>query len=220
MEIVADSVEVTGTHGRLLAPTSLRVRDGQVLLVTGDPNSGRTAFALALSGRLHPTRGTVRLDGSINPNALRRTVSVIDAPNVSEPDGAITARDVVTEGLSIAGRRSGRRRVRSWITDHELDEHAGERFENLPPSRRTQLLVELATEARGVRALVLDCPDRHGGEPAGWYPIARREADRGRAVIALCSPHTAEKLGVEPARIGADNHELDSSTMDHAEGAR
>lgn len=220
MEIVANSVEVTGTHGALLAPTSLRVQDGEVVLVTGDPNSGRTALALALSGRLRPTRGTVQLDGAAAPAALRRRVAVVDVPSVSEPDGAISVRDVVAEGLSIAGRSSRRGRVRAWLADHELAEHAGTRFEKLPQAERIRLLVDLAVEARGIDALVLDCPDRHGGDPADWYALARREADRQRAVVVLCSPHSAQQLRAEATRIGACDHDPDPTPKNHTEGVR
>ncbi|SDY98600.1 hypothetical protein SAMN05216215_104171 [Saccharopolyspora shandongensis] len=220
MEIVATGVEVIGAHGTLLAPTSLRARTGQVLLVAGDPNSGRTALALALSGRLRPTRGAVRLDGAIDATALRRSVAVVDAPQITEPDDALAVRDVVAEGLSLAGRRSGRRRVRDWLSARDwLPEGAGEqRFEHLAGYERTRLLTELACEGRATKALVLDCPDRHGGDPAGWYSLAARQAERGLAVIALCSPHSADKLGISPARVGADNPE--QSTLDSAEGLR
>ncbi|GAA0523145.1 hypothetical protein [Saccharopolyspora thermophila] len=216
MEIVATGVEVAGARGQLLAPTSLRARSGRLLLVAGDPNSGRTALALALSGRLRPTRGEVRLDGTADPSALRRAVAVVDAPQITEPEGALPVRDVVAEGLSLAGRRSGRRAVRAWLQARELP--ATERFENLAGLARTRLLVDLAVESRAVRALVLDCPDRHGGDPAGWYELAARQAARGLAVVALCSPHSADRLGVFPARIGADNPE--PSTSDTAEGLR
>ncbi|MCI2421819.1 hypothetical protein MOQ72_30725 [Saccharopolyspora sp. K220] len=216
MEIVATGVEVTGAHGPLLAPTSLRVRSGHVLLVTGDPNSGRTALALALSGRLRPSRGTVRLDGAIDANAQRRSVAVVDAPQISEPDGALPVRDVVAEGLSLAGRGSGRRKVREWLSAHAAA--GNERFEHLAGFERTRLLVGLGCAARSTKALVLDCPDRHGGDPTGWCSLATRCAERGMAVIVLCSPHSADKLGIAPARIGADN--LETSTLDLVEGLR
>ncbi|MDA3630033.1 hypothetical protein [Saccharopolyspora oryzae] len=214
MEIVATGVEVNGAHGPLLGPTSLRVRSGQALLVTGDPNSGRTALALVLSGRLRPSKGTVRLDGALDPGALRKQVAVVDAPEITEPDGSIAVRDVIAEGLTLAGKWSTRRKVRSWLSTREYD--ADERFENLPAFERTKLLIELACERRDTKALVLDCPDRHGSEPLGWYELAVRQAERGMAVIALCSPHSADKLGVTPARVGADNPEL--STSDFTEG--
>lgn len=222
MELVAQRVEVVGAHGPLLLPTSLRVREERVLLVTGDPNSGRTALALTLSGRLRPTRGTVRLDGSADTSALRRQVSVVDAPEITEPEGTVSVRDIVAEGLSLAGRRSGRRRVRSWLAEHDLDGHAADRFENLAGLTRTGLLLDLACESRATRILVLDCPDRHGGDPMGWYSLAARQAEQGRAVIALCDPHSAERIGVEPARVGADNPHLtetETSTQDITEDA-
>lgn len=218
MEIVAEGVEVIGAHGPLLAPTSLRMRDGRLRLVTGEPNAGHTALALVLSGRLRPTRGTVRLDGAADAGALRRAVAVVDAPEITEPDGAVSVRDVAAEGLSLARRRSGRRRTRAWLSEHELGDCADERFENLVPAQRTRLLVELACEGRSTKALVLDQPDRHGGDPAAWYALAARQAARGMAVAVLCSPHSADQLGVPRARIGADDRE--QSTSDSLEGVR
>jgi ABC-type cobalamin/Fe3+-siderophores transport system ATPase subunit len=218
VEIVATGVEVIGAHGPLLAPTSLRARTGQVLLVVGDPNSGRTALALALSGRLRPTRGTVRLDGAIDATALRRRVAVVDAPQITEPDGALVVRDVVAEGLSLAGRRSGHRRVRDWLSARGWHVEGEARFEKLAGFERTRLLLELAREASATEALVLDCPDRHGGDPHGWHSLAARHAEHGLAVIALCSPHSADRLGVSAARVGADNPEM--STLDTTEGLR
>ncbi|MBQ6641255.1 MAG: hypothetical protein IJH84_09500, partial [Saccharopolyspora sp.] len=54
-------------------------------------------------------------------------------------------------------------------------------------------------------ALVLERPDRHGGDPHAWYELARRESRRQRAVVVLCSAHSADRLALVPqARIGAD----------------
>ncbi|RRO17628.1 ATP-binding cassette domain-containing protein [Saccharopolyspora rhizosphaerae] len=209
MEIVATGVEVIGAHGPLLAPTSLRVSDGQALLVTGDAGTGRTALALALSGRLKPSAGSVRLDGSADPDRLRRTVAVVDAPQITEPDDALQVRDVVAEGLSLAGRSSTRRRVRAWLAERELP--ADVRFENLAAHQRTRLLIDLACESRTTRALVLDCPDRHGDDPQHWYSQATARAAAGMAVVALCSTHSAEKLDVPAVRISADDTDKSTS---------
>lgn len=228
MDIVAEGVGVTGAQGPLLAPTSLRIRDGQLLLVTGDPNSGCTALALTLSGRLRPTRGTVRIDGAADPSALRRKVAVVDAPQITEPEPAVPVRAAVAEGLTLLGRPSRRSAVRTWLADQGLQQHSHDRFENLPAPDRTRLLLRLAAEDRTAEALILDSPDRHGGDPQDWYSCARPEAERGKAVVVLCSPYSAERLGVTPARIGADNRAEDHSTtpipsttdngMDHREG--
>jgi ABC-type Mn2+/Zn2+ transport system ATPase subunit len=212
VDIIADDVEVVGTHGPLLGATSLRVRDGQVLLVAGDPGSGRTALALALAGRLRPTRGTVHGGSS---RELRRRVAIVDAPGITEPEGSVPVRDVVSEGLSLAGRGAGRAKVRAWLSERDLAQRASQRFEHLPGATRTRVLLDLACESRTTEALILDCPDRHGGDPLGWYSLAAREAERGHAVAVLCSPHSAEKLGVAYARVGTDNRSC-SSTVDFA----
>ncbi|WP_406691840.1 ATP-binding cassette domain-containing protein [Saccharopolyspora sp. ID03-671] len=209
MEIVATGVEVIGAHGPLLAPTSLRVADGQTLLVTGEAGTGKTALALALSGRLKPSAGSVRLDGSADADVLRRTVAVVDAPQITEPDEALQVRDVVAEGLSLAGRRSTRRKVRDWLAERELPGDV--RFENLPAHQRTRLLIDLACESRTTRALVLDCPDRHGHDPQHWYSPATARAADGMAVIVLCSTHSADELGAPAVRIGANDTESEGT---------
>lgn len=209
MEIVATGVEVVGAHGPLLAPTSLRVTDGQTLLVTGEAGTGKTALALALSGRLKPSSGSVRLDGSASADALRRAVAVVDAPQITEPDDALQVTNVVAEGLSLARRRSTRRRVRDWLAERELPGDV--RFENLTAHQRTRLLIDLACESRTARALVLDCPDRHGHDPQHWYAAATARAEAGMAVVVLCSTHSADKLGAPAVRIGADETQKSTS---------
>ncbi|SFT65125.1 hypothetical protein SAMN04487904_10580 [Actinopolyspora lacussalsi subsp. righensis] len=207
MEILAAGAGVTGPHGTLLEPTSLRASSGELLLVSGPPRSGRTALALLLAGRLRPDSGTVLRNGRRAPAELRETVAVVDAPGVTEPEGSVQLRDVVAEGLGIAGRRFGGRAVRDWLAERGLRQQAGLRFERITPHCRTRLLLDLAREARGVEALVLDCPDRHGGEAVRWYSAAQEAASQGYAVVALCSPHTATELNHLPARIGTDNDE-------------
>ncbi|SDK10854.1 hypothetical protein SAMN04487820_104275 [Actinopolyspora mzabensis] len=205
MEIVAAGAGVTGPHGTLLEPTSLRASSGELRLVSGPPRSGRTALALLLAGRLRPDSGTVLRNGRRAPAELRGTVAVVDAPGVTEPEGSVELREVVAEGLGIAGRRFGGQAVRDWLAERGLRQQANLRFERVPPHCRTRLLLDLAREARGVEALVLDCPDRHGGEAISWYGAAQEAASQGYAVVALCSPHTAIELDHIPARIGTDN---------------
>lgn len=219
MEIAAEGVEVRGPHSPLLAPTSLRARDGCPLLVAGNPNSGRTALALTLAGRLRPTHGTVRLNGTHDPRALRRAVAIVDAADITEPNDAVPVRDVVAEGLSLAGRKSRRRAVRDWLAERGLSSYRQERFENLPARERTQVLTDLACASASTCALVFDCPDRHGDEPANWFALARQHAERGMAVIVLCAPHSAEQLAVPAARVGVDNRTSTQSTPESGEGS-
>jgi ABC-type taurine transport system ATPase subunit len=167
---------------------------------------GLTALALVLSGRLRPSSGRVLIDGRDDPKAQRRTVAVVDAPEVTAPEDAVPVRDVVAEGLSLAGRRSGRRAVREWLESRGIEALAKQRAENLPPRVRTRLLVDLAVEPRQVAALVLDGPDRHGGDPQDWFALAQREADRGLAVVALCEPHAHGALAPAHQLSTADSN--------------
>src|SRR5699024_10892908 len=128
--------------------------------------TARTALALTLAGRLKPTRGTVRIDGALEARKLRNQTSVIDAEGVTAPEDSVRVRDVVSEGLSLAGRGGRRKTTRKWLQQLQMSERADERFEHLPAAERTALLIQLGRAARDTRVLILDSPDRHGGDPA------------------------------------------------------
>ena len=202
MEIRAQRVGVEGAHGPLLRPTSLSVRSGEVVVVSGEPGDGHTALALALSGRMRPTSGAVLLNGRENPRALRRRVAVVDAPGVSAPEDALDLATVVAEELGFAGKRRGHHAVATWLAERDATSYARQRVESVPPDLRTRLLVELAARRPGVEALILDCPDRHGGDPHEWWQLAVEQADAGRAVVVLCSNHTADHLDMAVAQLG------------------
>ena len=55
----------------------------------------------------------------------------------------------------------------------------------LPPEVRIRALAELALLREGVDGLVLVSPDRHGGDPLGWWRIATDLAARDVAVLAI-----------------------------------
>lgn len=205
MKIVTTGVDVNGPHGRLLEPTSLRASSKRTLLVAGPPRSGRTALALILAGRLRPARGLVRVDDRAADENLRDRVAVVDSPAITEPEGSIPLGDVVGEGLGLAGLRSGRRAVLSVLEARGLAARRAERFENLTAEERTRVLLDLACASASTEAVILDCPDRHGGDPRGWYAPALHTARAGYAVVVMCAEHSPRELEVDAARIGTDN---------------
>jgi ABC-type cobalamin/Fe3+-siderophores transport system ATPase subunit len=205
VEIHAQRVGVTGAHGPLLRPTTLRIGAGEFALVAGEPGSGHTALGLALSGRLRPSTGSVLLDGAENPSELRRRVALVDAPEVNEPEAALKLHTVIGEELAMIGRRSGRKAVADWLVEHGAEEHADKRFEHVPADLRCALLLELAAARPGVATLVLDCPDRYHGTPETWLALARAQVTEERSVVVLCSSSTARLLDVPAARLGEDN---------------
>ncbi|GAA1730124.1 hypothetical protein GCM10009809_27070 [Isoptericola hypogeus] len=209
MQITLSGVRVDGRREPMLEVTDLEWSSGERLLVAGEPGHGHTALALVATGRFVPTAGTVRLDGEqVAPAALRAVTAVVDVPGISEPDDALTLADVVAEGLALAGRRSLPADVGRWLADHDLTDDRGRRVDQLPGVVRTAVLAALAAENPGVRFVVLTLPDRHGGEPSGWWEVARGLAEAGLGVLVQCTRSSARDLGAEiPPAHGATRHE-------------
>jgi ABC-type hemin transport system ATPase subunit len=175
----------------VLAPTSLVMGTGEVLVVVGEPGQGHTALALVLGGRLRPDHGTVGVDDTEDERALRRLVALVDVPGVSAPDGTLSLASVVTEELAMAGLRSGRRAVRKWLRAQGLDDLAEVPIDQVPPGDRTRVLAGLAACRPGVRFLVLVLPERLGGPPAVWMGAAEALAGIGFGVLVTVSPTAA-----------------------------
>ncbi|THE08495.1 hypothetical protein E1I21_02285 [Microbacterium oleivorans] len=68
------------------------------------------------------------------------------------------------------------------------------------------MLLELAALRRGIEALVLVSPDRHGGDPRHWRRIADGFAARGFAVLVIAGTAASTALDAHAptprARIG------------------
>lgn len=205
MEIRAERVGVDGPHGPLLRPTSLSVRTGELALVTGEPGAGHTSLALALSGRIRPSHGSVTLDGHSDAAALRKRVALVDSPEVNQPEDGLQLRDAVAEELMNAGMRASRKRAEQWLMSQGAGGYARERVENVPADVRTRLLIDLAAQRPGVEALMIDLPDRHTSNHFTWWPVARQHAERGLAVVVLCEPPAAQALPISPAELGRDD---------------
>ncbi|HWV76762.1 MAG TPA: hypothetical protein VN027_05560 [Isoptericola sp.] len=221
MQITLSGVRVEGRRDPMLEATDLVWSTGECLLVAGEPGHGHTALALVATGRFVPSSGTVRLDGvAVPPSVLRARTAVVDVPGISEPDDALSLADVVAEGLALAGRRSLPRDVTRWLDERALTEDRGRRVDQLPGVVRTAVLAALATENSDVRFVVLTLPDRHGGEPSGWWESARTLAASGLGVLVQCTRSSARDLGVDlpPAR-GATLHEPPQVVLREVPGA-
>jgi len=227
MQITLTDVRVDGRREPMLDELDLTWSTGECVLVAGEPGHGHTALALVATGRLEPSAGQVRLvpgddeaparraarrarpsGRSAGRATLRDVTAVVDVPGISEPDEALTVSDVVAEGLALAGRRSLPTDVTRWLTDHSLATDRSRRIDQVPGVVRTALLAALAAENEGVELLVLTLPDRHGGEPSGWWEVAQTLAASGLGVLVQCTRASARDLGADlpPAR-GASFHE-------------
>jgi energy-coupling factor transporter ATP-binding protein EcfA2 len=203
MELEANGISVRGPHAPMLDATSVTVADRQLVLLAGYPGPGHVAASLALSGRLKTDTGQVWLDGKADAALLRRSVAVVDAPGITEPDDALPVQTVVGEELAMSGRKAGRKTVLAWLDEHAAAEHVDKRFEHLPVAARTRLLAELTVARPDVKVVILTMPDRHGGDPQDWYGVGRDLAARGYGVIITCADTSARLLGVPAAQLGA-----------------
>lgn len=185
-------LSVNGRRDVLLPATSLHVRRGELLLVSGTRQDQRTALALALSGRLKPSGGHfawdgTEWDGSARIKTLRQVSAVVDSPGVNEPEQHLSVRDLVTEDLALVPRRyRGSLLSQPWLKVNRFEDIAALWTEQLPAARRIGLLTSLALANPQTDLLVVDSPDRHGG-PDDWLPRLQELAyDAGRplAVVA------------------------------------
>ncbi|MFN3949175.1 hypothetical protein [Microbacterium sp.] len=182
MRIVVDAV----AKGRsALPPTSTSFETGTATLVVAETEQRPTVLGLVASGRMKTDGGSVTIDGRTDAGAIRRRVALVDAPVVSEPETNVTVTGVVAEELMFAGHAPTPFAAARWLEGLGLDAVAGLPIGNIEPAARIRLLLELAALRTGVEGLVLVAPDRHGGEPAGWWRIAREFAERGYAVLVI-----------------------------------
>ncbi|MBB6406146.1 ABC transporter ATP-binding protein [Arthrobacter sp. AZCC_0090] len=184
-------LQIDGRRDDLLPPTSLEVRRGELLFVSGDGQDQRTALALALSGRMKPSKGVLSWDNSAKTKRVRAASALIDSPGVNEPEQHLSVRDLVTEDLSLIPRRyRGALLSKPWLKVNRFEDIAGLWIEQLPADRRLELLTALALADPALDLLVLDSPDRHSANPADWLPRLQQLAyDAGRplAVVAVVS---------------------------------
>ncbi|MBC2933082.1 hypothetical protein [Nocardioides sp. zg-1228] len=209
MRVELDQVHVMGRRDRLLEIDHLALSTGECVLVAGEPGQGHSALALATTGRLAPTGGSVRLvadDGTVSDDMaqLRRVTAVVDLPGVSEPDDVMPVETVAAEDLALAGHDSTPGAVHTWLEQHALEGFEDHRVDAVEGVVRTALLTGLAAERPDVRFLVMTLPDRHGGEAYGWWHLATSYAALGYGVLVQCTRSSARDLGADlpPARGG------------------
>jgi ABC-type transport system involved in cytochrome c biogenesis ATPase subunit len=198
----AEHVGVRRGRTWMLAPTTVEVAAGELVIVHGDPGHGHTALALALAGRLVPDEGTVTLDGRADARALQSAVALVDVPGVSEPDDVNRLRTILGEELAMARRRHSRDDVRRWLDAHRLGAHADDRMEDLPTGARVAALAEVAAERPGVQFLVLTLPETRGGVPEDWLPGLTGLTNEGFGVLVTTSDGVARHLPHAKVRLG------------------
>ncbi len=193
MRVELDGVS-KGKGGIVLEPTSLSFRTGEATFARAETEQRPTVLGLIASGRMKPDTGTVLVDGTTDRKTMRRTIALIDAPDVSEPASGVAVAGVVAEELMFAGRASHPFAVARFLDSLGFGSLAKQPISTVAPTGRVRLLTELAVLREDVTALVLVSPDRHGGDPIGWWTIARRLAVRGYGVLVIAGDASATAI--------------------------
>jgi hypothetical protein len=183
-----------GPRDSALPSTSLEFESGTATLARAETERRPTVLGLIASGRMRPDSGTVTLDGRTDYAGLRRHLALIDALGVSEPAADVTVAEVVAEELMFAGRLGHRRAVAVLLDGLGLTEASRANMADLAPDSRIRLLTELAVLRDDVQGIVLTSPDRHGGDPLGWWRIAGDLATRGYAVLVIAGDASAHAI--------------------------
>jgi ABC-type lipoprotein export system ATPase subunit len=165
---VARSYDVRGHAVLALRPTSLTVRPGDVLAVTGPSGTGKSTLVSILAGWDQPTSGTVERPARTvflpQRLALLETLTVLD--NI-----AVGARDRVDEVPELAA---------ALAVDHLLDRFPGE----TSLGERQRIGVARALHARAPVTLLDE-------------PTAHQDADHTRLVLdAVAAPRPGAALVV------------------------
>ncbi len=194
--LFVEAIHVSGVHQPLLPETSLHVRSGELILVeTGTPLAS-TTMGLVLTGRMHPSAGTVTLTRQSGEEAppthsnkaatkyLRRHSALIDSPQITEPERFFTVKKFVTQELSMLPRRV-HNGTDQWLAEHGFAEQAASWVEQLSIPDRLHLVTRLAATDPAMQAFVYDAPDRHG-HPDQWLPaIQELHEQTGLTTVAL-----------------------------------
>lgn len=175
--LTTNQLHIDGRHHTLLPATTLEVRRSAVLLIQADGQERRTALALALTGRMKPSAGTVSLGHDASLAALRRRSAIIDAPDVNAPENHLTVRSLASEDLALVPFKfRDRTRPTAWLVKHGFRDILGQWIEELEPARLLELQLELALANRNVDVVVVDSPDRHTADTTAWLPLLEQLA--------------------------------------------
>lgn len=194
MRIVLDQVS-KGRGEDALRPTTVTFESGSATLARAETQQRPTVLGLLASGRMTPGTGVVTVDGVADPARMRREIALVDAPLVSDPAPNVSTLGIVEEELMFSGGRATAGGARERLETLGLARWARTPIANVDPTDRVRLLLELAAARPEVSGIVLVSPDRHGGDPQGWWDAALDLAGRGLAVLVIAGDASVALIG-------------------------
>lgn len=189
--LTAHQLHIDGRRHTLLPATSVEAPRAQVFLIQADGQERRTALALALTGRMKPSTGTVSLGHDGSMASLRRRSAIVDAPDVNAPENHLTVRSLTSEDLALVPFKfRDRTHPTEWLVKHGFRDILEKWVEELEPARLLHLQLELALANKDVDVVVVDSPDRHTADVSAWLPLLEQTADGEIGVDPDAPPNT------------------------------
>ena len=177
-----------------LDAVSLAYGTGEAVLARAETEQRPSVLGLLASGRMKPGTGSVTIDGKADSGLIRRSIALVDAPDVCDPAPNVTVAGVTSEELMFAGKPSGPLATKRMLASLGFETQARDAIGQVSPTVRIRLLVELALLRDGVQGIVITAPDRHGGDPNLWWRIALDVASRGYAVLVIAGDASAAAI--------------------------
>ena len=204
-----DNIWAKGRHTPLFDRTTFSVGEGEVIIVQADSQLERTSLALALTGRLPLSGGTISWSKGddeprrISMKRLRALSSVVDSPDVTAPEQHMRVHDYVSEMLSYNLPIFGRPRASRWLAERGLEDLDGLWMDEISGEMNIELMAALAKHSPS-DLLVFDTPSRHLNHTYMWLPYLEELAadeDHPRTVVAIV-PHISESWHGARAVVG------------------
>ncbi|MEU5843328.1 hypothetical protein [Rhodococcus sp. NPDC047139] len=96
--VSARGIELHGPWGHVFGPLDLDIDEGGVTVISAPPGAARTAFLMALCGRMRLTRGSMTILGFVDrPNKVIANSAIACVDELDGVRPSVTVRDLVTE---------------------------------------------------------------------------------------------------------------------------
>lgn len=162
------SFAYSNDYGSVLEDIDLKVESGQMVGVIGPNGSGKTTFLRLASGVLHPTKGSILLDGNdlkdLSRNRIAQRVAMV--PQYFYMPFSFTVAEVVMMGRTpfikvLSGAKEhDRDTVRHSLEATGVSEFESRIFNDLSGGERQRAILALAM-AQEPKLLLLDEPTAH-----------------------------------------------------------